>query len=105
MALKARYRTASHELIARRMLECSPPVMISIFDHRRSPFGGATFPAVCRRHRRPRWDVGAMFTVATIRCGLAPARGFVQGWPIHEEGWKREILRMEIDEYAAEWCE
>ena len=38
MTLKTCYRTASHELIARRMLECSPPVIISIFDHRQISF-------------------------------------------------------------------
>ena len=32
LALKARYSTASHELIARRMLECSPPVIVTIID-------------------------------------------------------------------------
>ena len=30
--LKQRYSTASHELIARRMLEMSPPVMVTLFD-------------------------------------------------------------------------
>ena len=34
LGLKARYRTASHELIARRMLECRPPV---IDQHLRPP--------------------------------------------------------------------
>ncbi len=31
--LKSRYGTASHELIARRMLELRPTVIISVFDH------------------------------------------------------------------------
>ena len=38
LALKARHSTASHELIARRMLECRPAVVISIFDQRRLSF-------------------------------------------------------------------
>ena len=44
IALKARYRTASHELIARRMLECRPPVIISIFDHRKIRFRRSNLP-------------------------------------------------------------
>ncbi len=44
LALKARYRTASHELIARRMLECRPLVIISIFDDRRISFRRSNLP-------------------------------------------------------------
>ncbi|MCE5269384.1 MAG: ImmA/IrrE family metallo-endopeptidase, partial [Planctomycetaceae bacterium] len=44
LALKERYATASHELIARRMLECHPPVVISIFDHRRLSFRRSNMP-------------------------------------------------------------
>jgi len=32
VALKQRYSTASHELIARRMLEMPPPIVITLFD-------------------------------------------------------------------------
>ena len=105
MALKARYRTASHELIARRMLECSPPVIISIFDHRQISFRRSNLPG-----RAPPPSPAEMQCWRDVHRGNHPLRtragpGFVQGWPIHEEGWKREILRMEMDEYAAEWCE
>jgi len=98
-ALKARYPTASHELIARRMLECRPAVVISIFDQRRLSFRRSNVPGrvppplpaeiECwngvHEHRRP----------MQTRQG----HGFVQGWPIHEEGWQREILRMEVEEW------
>jgi hypothetical protein len=100
LALKSRYRTASHELIARRMLECHPPVVISIFDQRRlsfrrsNVFGRVPPPSPAeiecwngvREHSRPR------------RTGQGSAR--VQGWPVHEEGWEREILRLEIEEWS-----
>jgi len=105
LALKRRYQTASHELIARRMLECRPPVIISIFDHRRISFRRSNLPGrvpppsvaeihcwrSVHRHNRP------------LRSGEGP--GLVQGWPIHEEGWKREILRVEIDECAMDFCD
>jgi hypothetical protein len=102
LALKARYATASHELIARRMLECRPPVIVSIFDHgrlylRRSNLAGRVPPPSsaemdCWRavHRRNRPEQ----TYEGLRT--------IQGWPVHEEGWKREILRTEVEEESAE---
>lgn len=95
--LKKRYATASHELLARRMLDLPPPVIVTIVDDgqlyfRRSNVPGRVPPLTatektCRRdaHRQGR-------TVAA-RCGAAR----VQAWPIHEPGWKREILRTEVD--------
>ena len=95
--LKARYGTASHELIARRMLELPPPVIVTIFDHeqiyfRRSNVAGRIPPP----------------SPAEMRCWRAahqdgrPRRvrqeaQRVQGWPVHEDGWKREILRAEVE--------
>ncbi len=102
-ALKARFATASHELIARRMLECRPAVIITIFDQGRMTFrcgnlsGKASSPSAV--------EIGCWRKVhqqnQTVQMqGEAIA---VQGWPIHEEGWKREILRTEIDECGMEW--
>lgn len=95
--LKGRYRTASHELIARRMLEMPPPVIVSIVDNgslylRRSNVPGRVPPPspgelACRRvvHEQNR----------SHRTADGPQT--IQGWPVHEEGWKREILRVELD--------
>jgi Zn-dependent peptidase ImmA (M78 family) len=99
LALKSRYRTASHELIARRMLECRPAVVISIFDQRqlsfrRSNVGGRVPP--------PSPAEINCWNAVHNRCRpLRTRQGttLVQGWPIHEEGWQREILRMEV----AQW--
>ncbi len=44
LALKRRYTTASHELIVRRMLECSPPVIITVFDQGRITFRRGNIP-------------------------------------------------------------
>ncbi len=105
IGLKARYRTASHELIARRMLECSPPVIISIFDHRQISFWRSNLPG-----RAPPPSQGEMQCWRDVHRGNHPLRtrvgpGCIQGWPIHEEGWKREILRMEVDECVIELCD
>jgi hypothetical protein len=97
--LKSRYPTASHELIARRMLECRPPVIISVFDHgqryfRRSNLPGRVPPPSSaemecwqwvHNHGRPRQTYEGLRTI--------------QAWPVHEEGWKREILRTEVEEF------
>jgi Zn-dependent peptidase ImmA (M78 family) len=105
MALKARYRTASHELIARRMLECRPPVIISIFDNRqvsfrRSNLPGETPPPSTAEMQCWR-DVHRDNHSLQTRAGP----NLIQGWPIHEEGWEREILRTELDEWAMDVCE
>jgi hypothetical protein len=98
LALKARYSTASHELIARRMLECGIPVIISIFDQgritfRRSNLPGRTPPPLrievrCWRQAHARNRPASK--------SLGPCR--IQVWPVHEEGWKREIIRTEVQE-------
>ncbi len=103
-SLKARYHTASHELIARRMLECRPPVIVSIFDHRQLSFRRSNLPG-----RVPPPSPAEMECWRQIHqhCSQLPtesAGGHIQGWPIHEEGWKREILRMEIEEWGGD-CE
>jgi Zn-dependent peptidase ImmA (M78 family) len=94
-ALKLRYATASHELIARRMLDFPDAVVITIFDQgvprfRRASWGRQASPLRpleldCRRvvHTTGRPDRRSD-EVSTVR-----------GWPVHEPEWKREILRLE----------
>jgi hypothetical protein len=100
--LKERYNTASHELIARRMLEMRPPIVITVCDlgrvHWRRSNATARPPAMLPEERDI-WQVAH-------RMGL-PAGDMLDGetglervrcWPIHEPDWKREILRSEIAE-------
>lgn len=93
LRLKHRYRTASHELIAYRLLDLPIPTVVTVFDHgrptrRRSNIGGRLPPLQpvereCRQeaHRTNR-------SVERHTDSL-----FVQAWPVHQAGWKREILR------------
>ena len=96
--LKTLYRTASHELIARRMLDFPSPVIITLFDQRQVSFRRSNVPGrvpgptsgemrvwreVHRRNRSVRSEEG----MRTIR-----------GWPVHEEHWRREILRTELND-------
>ena len=99
--MKARYATASHELIARRMLECRPPVIISIFDHGRPSFRRSNLPGrvpPLSPAERACWQPVHEYNRAERTYDGLLA---IQGWPIHEEGWRREILRTEVEELEA----
>jgi hypothetical protein len=102
-ALKDRYATASHELIARRMLEMRPPVVITICDHGRVHWRRSNVTArppsmlpeekaVWRETRETGLPAEAMLDsesgIELVRC-----------WPIHEPAWKREIVRSEVAEF------
>jgi len=104
LALKRRYATASHELIARRMLELPAPAIISIFDQGALAFRASNVPG---RVPSP--------SAEEVRCWRAVhrrnrpqhaehAQTRIRGWPVHEPGWKREILRTEAAWEPAETC-
>ncbi|QDU62569.1 hypothetical protein Pan216_34360 [Planctomycetes bacterium Pan216] len=98
LELKRMYETASYELLAGRLLDLDPPTVISIFDHgtlrRRlsnlESASTASFPLE-RELQRQVHDSG----VPAAREGEGIR---VQAWPIHEPGWKREILRTVLEE-------
>jgi hypothetical protein len=97
-ALKKRYSTASHELIARRMLDCRPTVVVSVFDQgrlqfRRSNVAGRVPPPT-------RAEIACQCAVHVHGCPSDARHGLsmIRGWPIHERDWMREILRMEVAE-------
>ncbi|MBI3838995.1 MAG: ImmA/IrrE family metallo-endopeptidase [Planctomycetia bacterium] len=91
--LKTRYQTASHELIARRMLDFAPPVAITIFDHARRAFRRGNMPGrlppplplelsawqEAHQNGRPATASNHLYSV--------------RAWPVHEPEWKREIVR------------
>jgi hypothetical protein len=103
--LKARYATASNEMIARRMLEMPPPVIVTLFDQ-----GKRQWRKSNRHFRTPpmtppevdAWKV-AHETAAAARCEQAELpQGIedVRAWPVHEPQWRREIVRTAL---ADEW--
>jgi len=100
LALKERYCTASHELIARRMLDCSIPVCVSVYDQdrltwRRSNVSGRRQPSNLEIDvRRQAHELGEVI--------MENGPPKIQAWPIHEPPWQREIVRTEIEESAAE---
>lgn len=96
--IKQQFSTASHEVIARRMLDYSLPVIITICDqgqvsfrHRNTP--GPTAP-LCPLEQRCLRAVHTRGRAEQLTDGELSA----QGWPVHEDDWKREILRLELPE-------
>ena len=101
--LKSIYRTASHELIARRMLEMSPPVIISLFDQGQLQWrkSNALRPPALVAAERDTWQV-VHETNRPARhesVALPPGVHDVRCWPVHEPSWRREIIRTEVDQW------
>ena len=99
LVLKGRYPTASHELIGRRMLECRPPVILSIFDQGRLHFRRSNLAG-----RVPPPSPAEIECWRSVHGCNRPGQTYdgprtIRGWPVHEEGWKREILRTEVEEF------
>lgn len=100
--LKNRYTSASHELVARRMLDLPPRIIITVFDNGKVSFRRSNQCSHVSRlldAERECWR--------EIRDRTAPhvvARGAwrVQGWPIYEADWKREILRTSLPDFAVD---
>jgi len=102
LELKQIYATASHELIARRMLEMRPPVIVTLFDQGQAQWRQSNVVG-----RPPRLTTQEIETWRTAHEQGKPARYFgrdlpegiedVRCWAVHEPGWRREILRMEIE--------
>ncbi len=100
LLLKSTYATASHELIARRMLDVLPEAsLLTVLDHaevtwRRSNFGSrprSLEPAEhevwlpCHEQALPTEAARLPYPLTRVRC-----------WPVHEPGWRREILLTEL---------
>lgn len=103
LELKETFGTASHELIARRLLDMPPPVVVTVCDQgrpvwRQSNVGGRPAPLLAAE--RAVWQA----TQATGRPARGDARELpgqtldVRAWPIHEPNWRREIIRTELAE-------
>jgi Zn-dependent peptidase ImmA (M78 family) len=97
LELKTRYRTASHEVLAWRLLDLPEPCIITIVDkgvvYRRKsnavrvPRTLAPAERACQRYVHERGE-------PRVVC----SKGWtVQGWPVHQADWKREVLRS-VDE-------
>jgi Zn-dependent peptidase ImmA (M78 family) len=98
LELKAAFATASHEVLAWRLLDLPEPCVITVVDngsiHKRKSNAWrvkrelAPAERECQRyvhqHSRPRLVRSGGWTV--------------QGWPVHQPDWKREVLRSVVEE-------
>lgn len=99
--LKAMYATASHELLARRLLEMPPTVIVTLADQ-----GRIVWRRSNRFHRTPPLTSAERAAWTAAHDGGQPAEcdaaqlpdgiDDVRVWPIHEPGWRREIIRTEV---------
>jgi hypothetical protein len=101
VALKQTFSTASHELIALRLLDLADPLVVTIFDHgrvtRRACNCAHRPPPLCAIERLCQSEAHRTGRVATRE-----AQGVVvRGWPIHEPHWRREILLASAAEERA----
>ncbi len=102
--LKEIYSTASHELIARRMLAMSPAVIVTLFDQGRLVWRKSNVlrrPPPLVPAESGTWQVAheqnepAQYECRDLPEGLRDVRC----WPVHETGWKREILRTALEDW------
>src|SRR5262245_7777037 len=97
LALKQRYSTSSHEVLALRLLDLPEPCIITIIDNER-----------IHRRRSNAWPTRRELAPAEEKCQrhihlhgkphqLSEGGWSVRGWPVHTADWKREILRSVVD--------
>jgi len=91
--MKRLYQTASHELIAHRFLDGEEPSMISLFDQGRLVRRSSNFRAVPPRLARVERDCWLEVHRRNQSTECREQSLIVQGWPVHEPGWRRELLR------------
>jgi Zn-dependent peptidase ImmA (M78 family) len=98
LALKERYRTSSNEVIAWRFLDLPSSCIVTIIDNdhitrRRSN----AWPT--RKRLEPAEGKCQRYVNQYSRPRLVQENGWtVQGWPVHQTDWKREILRSVVEE-------
>ncbi len=98
LELKQKYRTASHEVVAWRMLDLTSPCIITVVDndhvHRRRSNAFRVRKELEEAEKQCQKYVNHYSRPRVVR-----ENGWtVQGWPIHQADWKREILRSVVDE-------
>jgi Zn-dependent peptidase ImmA (M78 family) len=99
--LKRRYGTASHEVIALRLLDLPEPCVVTIIDndhiHRRKSSG----PRIKATELSPAEEKCRKYVNKHSKPRAVREGGWsVQGWPVHQTEWKREILRATVEEGA-----
>jgi Zn-dependent peptidase ImmA (M78 family) len=98
LALKKRYATSSHEVLALRMLDLPDPCVITIIDNDHIHKRRSNAHRV-RKELEPAEERCRLYVNKHGRPHVVRAAGWtVHGWPVHQTDWKREILRSVPDE-------
>jgi hypothetical protein len=100
LALKNRYATASHEVVAWRLLDLPEPSIITIIDNDHVSRRRGNACTVTRR-LEPCEQECQRYVSYYSRPHIVQENGWtVYGWPVHKPDWKREILRTVVDDLA-----
>lgn len=102
LALKARYATASHEAIARRMLDAGPPAIITVFDQGEVFWRLSNVPGRVPRLAQVELRCWRKCHAENRAVQLEDDQLSVRAWPVHEDHWRREIVRTAI-EVESQW--
>jgi hypothetical protein len=93
LLLKRTYFTASHELILLNLLRLPQLTLVTVLDHgavaRRRSNGQLVPPPLLPAEREALRRVRETGSTADLTADGVR----VQGWPVYEPGWKRELLR------------
>ncbi len=95
LSLKQLYSTASHELIARRMLDAAERAIISVYDQNTLTWRRSNAPGRLLPLSVPEIDTRR----AAHEAGELSRRGDTIAWAIHEPDWKREIVRRALADF------
>jgi Zn-dependent peptidase ImmA (M78 family) len=101
LELKATFPTASHELIARRLLDLRNPIVVTVVDQksitwRRSNIAGVPNQMTAGEDACWRQCHAAAEPVVVDSTDEQVSGATVRCWPIHEPHWSREILTMSL---------
>ncbi len=98
-SLKDRYPTASHEVIAYRMLDVKP-LIVSIFDNGRLYRRKSSYPVRVQGTYPAEMECLESVSGSGKRVTLKDDTLSVTGWPVFRNNWKRVILKTELNDFA-----
>ncbi len=101
LALKRRYSTASHEVIAYRMLDIKP-LVITIFDNGRLYRRKSSYPAPVERIHPLETECLNAVSDRAERVLLEDDKASVTGWPVFRDNWRRVILKTEFRDITSD---
>ncbi len=98
LELKKRYSTTAADVIAWRLLDLTTPCIITIVDNDHIQRRRSNAWRVRRELEEPEREC-QRYVNHFSRPRVVSVNGWtVQGWPVHQADWKREVLRSVVDQ-------